>query len=120
MPILDTNIFIYIADETLPSSIVATSVVTYASITKIEAVGYWNISAGQKDILEQIFAECYQYNLSDAIIDLAIKLRLRKSMSLADAIIAATAIENNQELWTANVKDFQHIDDLKIVNPTAT
>jgi predicted nucleic acid-binding protein len=38
-------------------------------------------------------------------------------MSLGDAIVAATAIENNCELWTANTGDFKHIEGLKLVNP---
>lgn len=91
--------------------------VMYASVTKIEAIGYWKISAAEKDYLEQLFDQCYQCSLNDTTIDLAIKLRLRKRMNLADAIIAATALESNEELWTANTKDFENIEGLKVTNP---
>jgi predicted nucleic acid-binding protein len=38
-------------------------------------------------------------------------------MSLGDAIIAATALENDCVLWTANIEDFAHIDGLRLRNP---
>lgn len=38
-------------------------------------------------------------------------------MSLGDAIIAATALENDLTLATANIKDFKHIEGLKLINP---
>lgn len=40
-------------------------------------------------------------------------------MSLGDAIIAASAIDSNATLITANVEDFKWIDELKIHNPLA-
>jgi predicted nucleic acid-binding protein len=36
---------------------------------------------------------------------------------IPDALIAATAIENNLELFTYNRKDFDFIPDLKLYNP---
>jgi len=38
-------------------------------------------------------------------------------MSLGDAIIAGTALEHGLTLVTANVKDFQWIPNLKVINP---
>jgi hypothetical protein len=38
-------------------------------------------------------------------------------IKLSDAIIAATAIVNNLYLITNNVKDFDMIQNLKIINP---
>jgi len=38
-------------------------------------------------------------------------------MSLGDALIAATALEHRLILATRNVKDFEWITGLKIVNP---
>jgi predicted nucleic acid-binding protein len=40
-----------------------------------------------------------------------------KKMSLGDALIAATALENDCVLWTANIEDFEHIDGLRLHNP---
>ncbi len=49
----------------------------------------------------------------------AIRLRRQRRMSLGDALIAATALEHRQPLATANVADFQWIDNLTLVNPLA-
>lgn len=46
-----------------------------------------------------------------------IKLRQKYRIKTPDAIIAATAIVNNSELWTANTSDFSNIKDLKLHNP---
>ena len=117
MFILDTNIFVYLGNGTLQRSLVQDIDIAFASVTKIEALGYDKITAVEQDYLTQLFNECQQYNLSETVIELAIKLRLRKKMSLGDAIVAATAIENNCLLWTANSKDFQGIEGLKLHNP---
>ena len=42
---------------------------------------------------------------------------LIKKIKLPDCIIAATALDNNVSLVTRNVKDFQHIDELPIIDP---
>jgi toxin FitB len=47
----------------------------------------------------------------------AIELRRQRKMSLGDALIAATALEHRLILATCNVKDFEWITGLKIVNP---
>jgi predicted nucleic acid-binding protein len=57
------------------------------------------------------------YPLSDAVVDRSIELRRSRKMPLPDAIIAATALENDIPLVTRNTKDFRHIPDLEIVNP---
>ncbi len=117
MVLLDTNIFIYLANETLQRQLVQNIDIMFASISKIEALGYGQITAIEKDYLEQLFAECQQCDLSEPIIGLAIKLRLRKKMSLGDAIVAATALENDSELWTANMDDLAGIDNMRLFNP---
>lgn len=47
----------------------------------------------------------------------AIESRRQRKMSLGDALIAATALEHRLILATRNVKDFEWITGLKIVNP---
>ena len=118
MFLLDTNIFVYLGNGTIQRSLVQDIDIAFASITKIEALGYNEITAAEQDYLAQLFNECQQYDLSETIIELAIKLRLRKKISLGDAIIAATALEHGLELWTANTKDFAVIEGLKLHNPS--
>ena len=38
-------------------------------------------------------------------------------MTLGDALVAATALTHQETLITRNVKDFDWIDNLKVVNP---
>ncbi|NQZ10542.1 MAG: hypothetical protein HRT35_25595 [Algicola sp.] len=45
------------------------------------------------------------------------ELRQQRKMSLGDAIIAATALEHHQTVVTHNVKDFEGIEGLKVVDP---
>ena len=117
MIILDTNIFIYLAKGILSSELVANKDIAHASITKIEALGYSRIPANELLLLDALFNESYGLPLTDAIVELAIKLRQLKQMSLGDSIVAATAIDNNLTLWTANTDDFSHIEDLHLSNP---
>jgi predicted nucleic acid-binding protein len=117
MILLDTNIFIYLSKGILARDTVANTDIAHASITKIEALGFTTIPANELLLLEALFAESYGLSLTDAVVEGAIKLRQRKRMSLGDSIIAATALENELTLWTANVDDFGHIDDLDMLNP---
>ncbi|MEX0668563.1 MAG: type II toxin-antitoxin system VapC family toxin [Candidatus Saccharimonadales bacterium] len=117
MVLLDTNIFIYLANGTLGSDIIADLDIAHASITRVEALGFSEIPAGELILLEALFSESYELPLVDSTIQQAIRLRQAKKMSLGDALVAATAIENELELWTANIDDYSHIDDLKLHNP---
>lgn len=117
MIILDSNIFIYLTNGSLDPKIIIDRDISHASITKIEILGFSRIQANELLLLEELLNESYSLPLTDEIVDRAIKLRQRKSMSLGDSIIAATALINNCQLWTANLGDFSHIDDLKIYNP---
>ena len=117
MILLDTNIFIYFANGTLSTEIIAKTDICHSSITKIEALGLSTIPANELLILSSLFNESYDMPLTESIVNRAVNLRQAKSMNLGDAIIAATALEHYIELWTVNVEDFKHIEGLKIVNP---
>jgi predicted nucleic acid-binding protein len=117
MIILDSNIFIYLAKGTLDRLAVANKDIAHASITKIETLGFSRIHADELLLLETLFTESYNLPLTDSVVERATKLRQARSMTLGDAIIAATALEYGYELWTANVDDFKHIDGLRVHNP---
>ena len=117
MILLDTNVYIYLAKGTLNRSIISSTEIAHASVTKIEALGYSRIPANELLLLDALFSESYSLELTSVVTDRAIKLRQSKSMSLGDSIIAATALENNLTLWTANTEDFSNIHGLNIINP---
>lgn len=117
MIILDTNVFIYLANGTIDREIINRIDIAHATITRIEALGHSTIPANELLLLSALFNESYGLPLTDSIVEQAIKLRQAKRMSLGDSIVAATAIENGKVLWTANIDDFKHIEDLKLINP---
>ncbi|CAN5430122.1 hypothetical protein BH10PAT3_BH10PAT3_0540 [soil metagenome] len=115
--ILDTNIFIYLSNGALKSTVILDEDISHSSVTKIEALGFSIIPADELLLLNELFSLPYGLDLTDNVIDCAIKLRQGKRMTLGDAIIAATALENDLTLWTVNTKDFSHIDSIKMCNP---
>lgn len=117
MVILDTNIFIYLANGTLDRLLVSNLDIAHASVVRIEALGYTQLPVNELLLLVALFEASYNVPLSDAIVERAIKLRQARRMALGDAIVAATALENDCELWTANTDDFKHVDGLKLYDP---
>jgi toxin FitB len=117
MIVLDSNIFIYLANGVLDRKVIINEDISHASITKIESLGFSRIHANELLLLEALFSESYDLPLTEGIVERAVKLRQAKNMSLGDAIIAATALEYGYKLWTANIEDFAHIEGLHIRNP---
>lgn len=116
MVILDTNVFIYIANGTLDTDVIAKTDIGHASVTKIEALGFSTIPANELLILTSLFSESYNLALTDQIVNRAVQLRQARHMNLGDAIIAATALEHDFTLWTVNTEDFKNIESLKVVD----
>jgi toxin FitB len=117
MILLDTNIFIYLANGTVKASILGSNTIAYASITKIEALGYAQITGKEQSLLEELFDACEEIELDERVIQRAIKLRQQTKITLGDAIVAASALVHDCELWTANEKDFAHLENLSLHNP---
>ncbi|HEX9153522.1 MAG TPA: type II toxin-antitoxin system VapC family toxin [Candidatus Saccharimonadales bacterium] len=117
MIILDSNIFIYLASGVLNRKVISDEDISHTSITKIECLGFSRIHANELLLLEALFGESYDLPLTGGIVKKAIQLRQARNMSLGDSIIAATALEHGYKLWTANIDDFAHIEDLHIHNP---
>lgn len=120
----DSNILIYAAEpgDTLCLPYVESAEAMIASVTRIEVLGFpgfGRLSAQQQERLETIVTSTLELPLDGEVIRLAIPLRQLKKMSLADAIIAATALEHGVPLVTRNVDDFKHVPGLQIINPFA-
>ncbi|MFO0358975.1 MAG: PIN domain-containing protein [Flavobacteriales bacterium] len=56
-------------------------------------------------------------DLSQNIADRTIERRRTSRLKIPDAIIAATALEDQLVLLSRNIKDFAHVDGLQLVNP---
>lgn len=113
----DTNIIIYLAKGIIGEEIIGDEPIVYPSIIRIEALGYHKIRSIEQQRIEALLGTLTEIPLNNEVIDKAIRLRQYKSMTLGDAIVAATAIEYECELWTANTADFEHIEELRAVNP---
>lgn len=119
MILFDSNIIIYSASgqhkdlrELIKKSKIACSI-----ITKLEVLGYHKITPEQIKYFEAAFNVIEIFPFSDEVIAQAIKYRQKKSMSVGDAIIAASAKIFKCDLYTNNVEDFINIKDIKIINP---
>jgi predicted nucleic acid-binding protein len=120
MVCFDTNIIIYLGNQTLDASIIGKEPICYASASLIEALGYPDILAAEEHRIMELFGTMIEIPLNSSVIQTAVKLRQLKRISLGDAIVAATAIENDCVLWTANIDDFVNIDGLRLHNPLKT
>ena len=120
MKLLDTNILIYSGEDqysTLLLPYVIDSNNMVSSISKIETLGFSRITANQIHFFNNIFQLIDVLAVNENIIEQAILLRQQRKMSLGDAIIAATALENNATLVTRNTSDFDWIIGLELENP---
>lgn len=66
-------------------------------------------------VLEQLLSYFNIITIELQTAKLAGRLRLKYNLSLADAVIAACAVEAKIKLLTLNIKDFQKIKELTIV-----
>jgi toxin FitB len=121
MKLIDTNLIIYAAQPQfrwlLP--LIATSDCQFATVTKIEVLGFRTIEPEQIIFFEKYFSMLTPLHLTDAIIEQTIKIRQSKKIKLGDAIIAGTARVHNLEIFTHNVADFINIDGVSVRDPFA-
>ena len=117
--ILDSNIIIYSLQPRNENLVdwLKDHTPYISSITQLEVLGYHKITQDEISFTQQYLANCVILSIQQNTIEKAINFRQGKSMSLADAIIAATAKNYDFPLITANTKDFKHIEDLEIINP---
>ncbi len=93
--------------ENLAISVVTAAELYYGAFNKVEL----------REIQKHL-AILYQYPLTVTIsrkfLDLMGMYTLSHSLSLPDALIAATAVTHNIKLYTLNLKDFRYIPNLKL------
>jgi predicted nucleic acid-binding protein len=117
--LIDTNVIIEYLGGLLPKTafLLISKIIdeefNISVVNKIEVLGH--VSAGEKIVNFIDLANIYY--LSEDVVDQTIKLRKLYKIKLPDAIIAATAIVNNLIVVTRNIKDFEIISELKVVNP---
>ena len=118
--LLDSNILIYASK---PCSLQEKAIdlalhpkACISAITYLEVLGYHKLNDIEKRLIEGMLDHIEILQISKSIIHLATLIRQEKSMSLGDAIIAATALKHDTEIVTANSKDFIHLNNIRIID----
>lgn len=117
--LVDSNLIIYATQP--PYALLRSWFVDYAThysaISRLETLGYHRLGDAEKQALMAILDSLDILIFTKVTIEVAITLRQQRKMSLGDALIAATCLEYDLPLATANEKDFEWIDGLVIHNP---
>jgi len=108
--LLDTNIIIGMYErspaviELFKSKQVTINECAYSSITRMELLGFPEISATEIKIISSLLSQMRQLNIQYAIEDKTINLKQQHRIKLPDAIILATALSHQIELLTLDKK----------------
>jgi len=117
--VIDTNILIswyktgFISNSNDLDSIAP----VFSIITKIEVLGFKEITKDETQAISKMLNSGELVYIDSDIAQQTINLRQKYRIKTPDAIIAATALVNDSELWTANISDFSNIAGLKLRNP---
>ena len=85
-------------------------------ITKIEVLGYRTTHEAYK-LLSGFVEDSIVIGLTDDIVERTIQIKKEKKIKTPDALIAATANVNQLILISRNIKDFDKMEGLEVINP---
>jgi predicted nucleic acid-binding protein len=123
LTIFDTDILINVGRGDAEAinclqSYAQTSVLAISIITQMELI----VGCRDKKELQSLKKFFKQFQIlelnkqvSDKTVELLEKYRLSHGLLIPDALIAATAIENNENFITKNQKDFKFIKELNLL-----
>jgi len=117
--LLDSNIIIYAAEPGYDAvrEFIAKHDAMTSVICKVEVLGYHKLSPQNKQLLQELFQLLPVLPVSNDVVDWAILLRQKRKMTLGDALIAGTALSYGLTIVTANVKDYEWIEGVEVINP---
>jgi predicted nucleic acid-binding protein len=122
--LLDTNILIYHTQGSPQATALITDLLFRRSLnisilTKIEFLGWDKHTEEGFSKCKKLIESATVYPVDETIAAKTIELRRHRTIKLADAIIAATALSHKLTLVTRNIDDFKQIDGLISSNPIA-
>jgi predicted nucleic acid-binding protein len=119
--LLDSNLIIYASrpQHAALRTFIAREVPSVSAISKVETLGYPDLTEAEIQFLEAFFEAAEVLPVSQSAITDAIQLRQERRMSLGDALIGGTALSHDLRLATHNTEDFDWIEELEIIDPLA-
>jgi predicted nucleic acid-binding protein len=90
-----------------------------STINKMEVLGFNFPNSDDSIPFEDFFKTVTILPLFDEIETKTIEIRRKMKIKLPDAIIAATALVHDLTLISRNLKDFNRIDNLVVIDPFA-
>ena len=120
--LLDTNIVIYLNGGTLPAraeALLHSSVLSTCNIVVAEVMGYRAIAPEDAVYFKRLFAAMRNHPFDGAVTDKVVEIQKHVPVKLPDAIIAATALVHDLDLWTHNIDDFKAIPGIRLFDPLA-
>lgn len=117
--LIDSNLIIYATQPpyTQLRSWLVNYATHYSAVSRLETLGYHRLGNAEKQAITAILENLEILMTNKVTFEIAIALRQQRKMSLGDALIAATCLEHDLPLATANDKDFEWIKGLVIHNP---
>lgn len=122
MYLLDSNVVVHYLSNSLPKKSIDflnqfIDQDCYVSvITQMEILGFNFKKVSDKNITEAFIENSIVLDLSPEVVQKTIFIRKSRKIDLPDAIIAAIAIVYDFTLITQNLKDFQKIQNIKVLN----
>jgi predicted nucleic acid-binding protein len=120
----DTNSIIFFLQDLLPSSSKSFLLKELnlrkpqiSIITEIELLSWPKISRVEIGNISEFLSNLESIGLTEEIKIAKIQLRKSTGLKIPDAVIAATAITQAVPLLTNNLKDFEKVHFLKILDP---
>lgn len=119
MILADSNLIIYAASGKHPRLVnwFAQAQPSASAISLVEVLGYHKLTQKEKAALEELFSEMTILYPTVEIFQVAVELRQKRSLSVSDALIAATALHHHLDLATHNTDDFKWIESLTVIDP---
>ncbi len=112
----DTNIIIYLlaGDQGL-LKILEDKKISISVITEIEVLSYPNLTREKELLVRELLSRIFIIPLTESVKEGSISIKKKYKVKLPDAIIAASAIQQNIPLLTAD-SDFEQIEELDLIS----
>lgn len=117
--LIDSNIVIYAAEPEHSElrEFIAEHAPAVSALSYVEVLGYHQLTEHERWYFGEFFAAATVLQLTEPVLEQAVKLRQLRKMTLGDSLIAGTALAHRLTLVTRNTKDFEWIADLSLLNP---